>query len=216
MPKIYFYKLTCDDNGAPCVQDGLLSLAICKPMIRGTAQPEDLIFGFAANSLRPDNRLLYIARVTGKVGKGDYYVQKQFAGRGDCIYERRGSRFMRRTDALQLRPKLHHHPDDLVRDLGQYPDYPKANVLLSRDFRYFGANGSADYKSRFPRLKKAVEALGRGHRVVQHDQALWNDLMALKRQAWEETHRMVAGPPTSTPRRSDCHRSKSCAVLSDD
>ena len=213
MPKVYFYKLTCDDNGAPCVQDGLLSLAICKPMIRGNAQPEDLIFGFAANSLRRDNRLLYVARVTGRVGKGGYYVQKQFAGRDDCIYERRGSRFMRRTDALQLRPKLHPSPDDLVCDLGQYPDYPRANILLSRDFRYFGANGSADYKSRFPRLKKAVEALGRGHRVVQHDQALWHDLMALKRQAWEETRRMVVGPPTSTPRRGDS--GKSCAVLSD-
>jgi len=40
MPKIYFYKLTCDDGGAPCVQDGLLSLAICKPMIRSTAEVE--------------------------------------------------------------------------------------------------------------------------------------------------------------------------------
>jgi len=38
MARIYFYKLTTDDGGAPCVQDGLLSLAICKPMIRGTAE----------------------------------------------------------------------------------------------------------------------------------------------------------------------------------
>lgn len=38
MPKIYFYKLTADNGGAPCVQDGLLSLAICKPMIRDQEQ----------------------------------------------------------------------------------------------------------------------------------------------------------------------------------
>ena len=215
MPKIYFYKLTCDDNGAPCVHDGLLSLAICKPMIRKKAQPEDLIFGFAANSLCRDNRLLYVARVTGKVGKGGYYVQEQFAGRDDCIYERRGSCFMRRTDALQLRPKLHPSPDDLKHDLGQYPDYAKADVLLSTDFRYFGANGTAGYKSRFPRLKEAVEALGRGHRVVQHGQPPWNDLIALKRQAWKDTHQMVLGPPTSTPHRGDCHPSRPCAVLGD-
>ncbi len=86
MPKIYFYKLTCDNNGAPCVHEGLLSLAICKPMIRGPAQPEDLIFGFAAKSLRRDNRLLYVARITDKVLDGGYYVQKQFAVRDDCIY----------------------------------------------------------------------------------------------------------------------------------
>jgi len=209
MPKIYFYKLTCDDNGAPCVQDGLLSLAICKPMIRKKAQPEDLIFGFAANSLRADNRLLYIARITGKVRNGDYYVDKRFAGRPDCIYERCGSRFVQRAGAL-----YHGSPADLVHDLGGHPDYPRAHVLLSTDFRYFGARGTAEYKSRFPLIREAVERLGRGQRV-HHDQALRNDLQALRRQVWQETHRMVAGPPTSAPRRVECHRSKSCAVLSD-
>lgn len=212
MPKIYFYKLTCDNNGAPCVHEGLLSLAICKPMIRGPAQPEDLIFGFAAKSLRRDNRLLYVARITDKVLDGGYYVQKQFAVRDDCIYKRREGQFMRRNDA---RPGLHDRPDNLVRDLGKHPHYPRANVLLSRDFRYFGANGSADYKARFPRLKRAVEALGRGHRVVRPDDARYNDLMALKRQVWKDIHQMVAGPPTSTPGGGDCHRSRSCAVLDD-
>jgi hypothetical protein len=33
--RIYFYKLTADNGGAPCVEDGLLSLAICKPAIHG-------------------------------------------------------------------------------------------------------------------------------------------------------------------------------------
>jgi hypothetical protein len=37
MPKIYIYKLTSDDGGAPCVRDGILSLAICKPWIRSVA-----------------------------------------------------------------------------------------------------------------------------------------------------------------------------------
>jgi hypothetical protein len=35
--RVYFYKLVVDDGGAPCVQNGLLSLAICKPQIRKTA-----------------------------------------------------------------------------------------------------------------------------------------------------------------------------------
>ena len=93
MGHIYFYKLTVDDGGAPCVQDGLLSLAICKPMIRAGAELGDLIFGFAANSLHHDNRLIYIARVTGKVAKGDYYTDPRFARRADCIYARRGDEF---------------------------------------------------------------------------------------------------------------------------
>src|SRR5436305_125265 len=103
MPKIYFYKLTTDNDGAPCVQDCLLSLAICKPMIRTTADVGDLIFGFAANSLHSDNRLIYIARVTERVEGGGYYRQERFADRGDCIYKWDGKRFARRKGAL-------HHP----------------------------------------------------------------------------------------------------------
>lgn len=34
MQRVYIYKLTGDDGGAPCVCDGILSLAICKPAIR--------------------------------------------------------------------------------------------------------------------------------------------------------------------------------------
>ena len=56
MHNIYFYKLTADNGGAPCVRYGLLSLAICKPMIRKTAKEGDLVFGFAANSLHRYNR----------------------------------------------------------------------------------------------------------------------------------------------------------------
>jgi hypothetical protein len=72
--RIYFYKLTADNGGAPCVEDGLLSLAICKPAIRSTARCGDVIFGFAANSLHPDNRLIYIARVTEKSKDGLYFL----------------------------------------------------------------------------------------------------------------------------------------------
>lgn len=208
MARIYFYKLIADNGGAPCVQDGLLSLAICKPMIRGTAEQGDLIFGFAANSLHADNRLLYIARVTAQARHGDYYTTGRFAHRGDCIYERRGHRFAWRPGAL------HHGPRDLVHDLGEHPDYAKANVLLSNDFRYLGANGSAEYKARYPLIKDAVEALGRGHRV-HHDEPLRIQLRALMHEVWNETPSSVAGKPTSAARRGVCHRSRWCGVLGD-
>ena len=63
MARIYFYKLTADSGTAPCIQNGLLSLAICKPMVRSGANIDDFIFGFAANSLHRDNRWIYAARV---------------------------------------------------------------------------------------------------------------------------------------------------------
>ena len=48
---------------------------------------------------------------------------------------------------------------------GNIPITQKANVLLSRDFRYFCIEGKAQYKSKFPRIRRAVERLGRGARV---------------------------------------------------
>jgi len=206
MPRIYFYKLTADDGGAPCVQDGLLSLAICKPMIRITAELEDVIFGFAANSLHRDNRLIYIARIGTKVCNGDYYREKRFKNRGDCVYEWHQSHFVWRQGAL------HHGPEDLVHDLGQSPDYKKANVLLSTDFRYFGSSGTADYKSQFQLVKEAVEQLGRGHRVTNAE-PLRMELMEFKQQAWESNPNRVTGEPTGAPRYGVCHRGSSCGVL---
>ena len=206
MPSIYFYKLTADTGGAPCVQDGRLSLAICKPRIRSKAEQGDLIFGFAANSLHRDNRLIYIAQIEKNVRNGDYYRKRRFANRSDCVYESRGSRFAWRRGAL------HHGPKDLVHDLGPWPDYNKANVLLSTDFRYFGVSGTAEYKSLFPLVKTAVEQLGRGHRVT-HDERLRKQLMALKKQIWRNNSKRIAGKPTSTPRLGVCHRSRSYGVL---
>lgn len=37
--KVYLYKMIADDGGAPCVANELLSLAICKPIIRAVAEP---------------------------------------------------------------------------------------------------------------------------------------------------------------------------------
>jgi hypothetical protein len=206
MERIYFYKLTADTGGAPCVEDGLLSLAICKPMIRMTANPGNLIFGFAASSLHRDNRLLYIARVTEKVSDGDYYKKRQFAGRGDRVYEYQQGRFVWRRGAL------HHGPKDVEHDLGKPPHYRRANVLLSDDFRYFGANGTSAYKAGFPLIEKAIKNLGRGHRVRFGDD-LRGQLLGLKRQIWSETRLKMSGRPSAAPSRRVRHRSKSCGVL---
>ena len=40
MTQVYIYKLTVDDGGAPCVHDGVWTLAICKPAIRSTAEAD--------------------------------------------------------------------------------------------------------------------------------------------------------------------------------
>jgi hypothetical protein len=207
MLRIYLYKLTADSGGAPCVERGLLSLAICKPMIRCSAKCGDVIFGFAANSLRPnDNRLIYAARVTQTLSNGEYYKSSRYARRGDCIYRFRSGQCMWRRNAQ------HHGPDDLVHDLGDHPKYPRAIVLLSTDFRYFGRAASDVYKSKFPKVRDAVESLGRGLRV-RHNPALRDQLLAMKKWVWRSTRNKMTGPPTSAPSRRTCHRGRSCMVV---
>jgi Nucleotide modification associated domain 2 len=204
MNNIYFYKLTADSGGAPCVWRGLLSLAICKPMIRKMAHKNDLIFGFAANSLHKDkrNRLIYVAYVTKKAGR-EYY--KSYAKRPDSIYRLSGGRFAWKSDAA------YHGPNDLKHDLGTYPSYERASVLLSRSFRYFGRAGTDEYKYRFPRIKRAVERLGRGARV-HHNEELRRELIEMAEWIFRTTPDDFKGSPTSPPSRNVCLRGGSCGV----
>src|SRR6266480_2475513 len=142
MKTLYYYKLTVDDGGAPCVRNGRLSLAICKPMIRTRAELGSIIFGFAANSLEETNPLLYIAVVTDIARDGSYYRDRHFISRPDCIYALRDGGFKWRSGSR------YHGPAHLVHDLGPGPVYRRAQVLLSNDFRYFGSRGTTEYKSK--------------------------------------------------------------------
>ncbi|MEY9403663.1 hypothetical protein ABIF79_010038 [Bradyrhizobium japonicum] len=207
MPRVYFYKLTVDSGAAPCVKNGILSLAICKPTIRATAQVGDLIFGFAANSLYSDNRLIYAARVTQALHEGRYFVDERYASRDDCIYYLKQGRFQRRKDA-----KFHDKPTDLRHDLGDFPDYLRANVLLSNDFRYFGNAATDIYKARFPTVASAVTELGRGQRV-RLEPALRLEFEKMKNWIWIRTPQKVVGRPSNASRPGVCHRTKSCHMV---
>ncbi len=98
--RYYVYKCVVDDGGAPCVDRGLLTLTICKPYIRSTAREGDLIFAFGSNAETPMNRLVYIAVVSDRIPKGQYFTRTEYHERRDCIYERMGNaRLERRSDA---------------------------------------------------------------------------------------------------------------------
>ena len=207
MGRIYFYKLTVDAGAAPCVERGTLSLAICKPMMRSSAEVDDLIFGFAANSLDPQNRLIYAARITKKLPNGEYYEGDKFTSRHDCIYTPQLGRYVRRGDA-----KFHDKPSDLTHDLGSHPEYARANVLLSTDFRYFGVKGTDEYKSRYKLIRKAVASLGRGQRV-NLSLELREQFLAMKKWLWRKSESKVLGRPTDAPSGSSCHRTTFCGVV---
>jgi hypothetical protein len=202
IPKFYLYKMTVNNGGAPSVQNGLLSLAICKPTIRRVALKGDVIIGFAGNKLvgegYDDNSIVYAAIVSRKLD-GEYYSEKEYAGRPDCIYRRTGKRFAKKVKAM-----FHTGPDKLEHDLGAPPYYKNAAVLLSegaKNFMYFGNQCPVQYKNSFPRLRKEIERLRRGHRV-NHDPQLYAELLRLKELLWKErssfSHTPIPGKPDDT------------------
>ena len=204
VPDIYVYKMTCDNGGAPCVESGVLSLAICKPMIRRRAQKGDLVFGFGSKEL--GERLIYVAVVTEKPDRGSYYVDPKFSGRGDRIYfQDSDGNAQRRADA-----KYHRDNDQRPRDVGVR--FERAHVLLSKDFRYFGANGTTDYRSEYRRVADLVRQMGRGHRVNFHP-AVHTELLKLKDTLWRTFSTRNSGGATESDRSRLCNTSPSCAKI---
>ncbi|HTV40477.1 MAG TPA: hypothetical protein VMF08_07880 [Candidatus Sulfotelmatobacter sp.] len=193
--EIYVYKITTDNGGAPCVRSGLLSLAICKPKIRKTAGKGSFVFGFGGK--RYQERLIYIARVTGKKSGQDYYREREFVRRGDCIYRVDEGRAVRKTSA-----KYHTESDHRKKDVGFH--FENAFVLLSNDFRYLGRKGTDDYKRRFNKLRHLIENLKQGHRRY-HSAGLRNELLALKKEIWNKYHRKKIGIPMDKDRTRICN-----------
>ena len=185
-PDIFIYKVVADTGGAPCVTVDLLSLAICKPTIRKSAEKGSLIFGFGGKNY--EERLLYIARITEKPEVGDYYRTGDYAKRADCIYREVDGKAVRKRTA-----RYHVDTDHRRKDVGLH--FEHAFVLLSRDFRYFGRKGTAAYKERFPQIREMIQGLTRGHRRY-HSPALRKQLLVLQQEVWRRNRRLKIGLPT--------------------
>lgn len=172
--RTYIYKLTSDRGGAPCAPppragaDPLLSLAICKPAIRRTAQPGDRILGLTSRILEqrdgyPPLSIIYAATVTDVLDAAAYYAPRsQFRHRPDCIY-----RYDPKTGELLHtgRTGLHADPRHRRRDLGREGIFENGRILLCREFIYMGSDAFV-LDERLPRLRELASALGQGHRVI--------------------------------------------------
>jgi hypothetical protein len=191
---IYFYKMTDDSGFAPCVEGGKLTLATCKPDIRRMAVPGDVIIGFSCND--DGARLIYAARVTKRLSNGDYYRSSAYRGRLDCIYEDDGGKARHRKGV-----EVHIGREHLLRDVGDR--FENAYVLLSTDFRYFGADGPNDAAPPHPHLRRAVLACARGHRV-NHESAVRNELDRLLVWLWEESGSGGHSEPTRPLHKGGC------------
>jgi len=121
---IYSYLLVTDNGSAPCVQQNILSLAICKPRIRKSAKVGDYIIAFSSKSMKisQNAKIIYIAKITNKLKLNKYYPE--YKNRKDCIYD----------NNLTLIKNNYHNNCNIEKDInGKY-------VLISNEFIYFGNN----------------------------------------------------------------------------
>ena len=188
----YVYKVMYDSGGAPCVHDGALTLAICKPQIRRTARVGDWVYGFGGNRQQPANRLIFVGRVDERISDGDYYRLGEFADRPDAIYA------WTSDGQLRVKPNAAFHVDVSnhlrQKDIGRHPDYENANVLYSEHFRYFGHQANDDWKAGREGLARAVVNLGQGH-LVRHEGGVQRDLDSLRRMIFRKYSDRVLGHP---------------------
>jgi hypothetical protein len=196
-PKLYVYKITVDSNAAPCVHRGLLSLAICKPQIRKYAGEGSVIFGFGGRAKDYKERLIYVARITEKLDPWSYYTEPKYASRPDCIYQEVDGKAKIKSTA-----KYHADGSELKTDVGI--GFEKAYVLLSRDFRYFGANGTANYKLQLDAVRKLVEEMGRAYRTTLNEE-VYQQLIELQDCLWTSPQEKKV-PPTEPNSRRSCNR----------
>jgi hypothetical protein len=197
--RYFYYKMMVDSGGAPCVYRNILTLAICKPSIRATAQIGDWIYGFGARSTLGE-RLIYVAEVKDTIINGMYYRKKRYWARPDCIYRWSGN-------ALKWKSGSTFHIGGNKRDVG-LPPHSKARVLLSVNFRYLGESGTESYKSAYPVIARAVSRLTQGHRV-NHPKNLEEELAELRLQCWNDyPKKKKLGRPSDADRSAKCDRSE--------
>jgi len=122
-PRLYTYIVQCDTGGAPCAEESLWSLAICKPGIRKGARMGDIIVGISGGALKLSTKkkqILFISVVTKVVTMKEYAID--YRNRPDSIY----------TPDMELIPNQFHNCGNFENDM------KGKNVLLSNNFIYFG------------------------------------------------------------------------------
>lgn len=147
-PRVFSYIVARDGGYSPNPFHGVCTLACCKPKVRCSAKPGDLVLGLSGRA--DGHRLIYGMVVAEKMSFADYWRDRRFRAKrpdmaapdfrtkaGDNNYEPMPD------GSYRQRPSRHSHPDGstnhaaMERDLGPDESNP---VLIGGRFCYFGAN----------------------------------------------------------------------------
>ena len=177
MTRIFRYIHVHDAGMAPCYDDGMITLATCKPEIRKSAVPGDWVIGFMP---RPHDRGLatWAGKIASSLPHGEY--QRQHRARCDAVYRERPDGTTER-----LRPEYHPTVEEMDRDLsGPVLVFdPEVSIRL-------GAQPEL-----VPQELLHLAAAGRGHRVNDALPADEAKLEGWVRHLISTARRNIADPP---------------------
>jgi hypothetical protein len=170
-PNVFAYRMVHDDGAAPCHENGLSTLAICKAEIRNAAQPGDIIIGVVSSTLAkasigPDlhtaqeHAIVYIATVDSRMPMQEYCMA--YGDRPDAIYD-----YCSGTPVQK--PNPYHDHRNVASDL-------KGGVLLLKDTKRCISLNAVEMTLVTSGLMKTVP---RGHLTVEHVSANYNEWMAI-------------------------------------
>ena len=152
MNSIFKYVITHDGGSAPCVENGLFSLCICKPKIRRVAKPGDWVIATGSKvKVSKVPKIVFAAKITKKISMETYALENN--KRLDSIYEFDGF-------------SLIHNGSPIHNDVkAQAVDKSGVYCLLSQKFWYFGQNAIE-----FPKDLHSLYHYGRGHGKVNDEE----------------------------------------------
>ena len=175
---LFAYKLTDDTGFAPNPFHGVLTLATCKPEIRASKKPGSFVGGFTSGDLCGDKvgqeRLVFIMKITSKINYESYFIDPKFQCKkpsGDSRISKSGDNIYYKTPLgyRRIRNFFHNDANSLERDL------KSDQVLLSRDFFYFGVGAIPvdGFKINIPRGQSAQGSKTTDEKLITN---LWNYL----------------------------------------
>jgi len=142
--QVFSYKISRDYGFAPNPFHGVCTLATCKPKIRKSATPGDIIVGCGSSGNKLAGRVIYVLRVSGKCSFQEYWDTERFAAKrpafkanlsrayGDNIYHHD-------AEGRWVQERSHHSfADGTVNEDNLSTDTSSDNVLWGEEFSYFG------------------------------------------------------------------------------
>lgn len=170
----FIYIQTVDTGLAPCVYQGIWSLALCKPTIRRRASEGDVII--AVTPAKDGHSLSSWAKIERQITTEEF-AARYSKNRPDNIYEKLSTgRYARRSN---VRHRLHRSKSDIEHDLGRTNN--SAFVLIAKDFFAFGKQALElhNWIHGLPRLSEEIRKLGRSFRR-NHSEGVDKELRQLE------------------------------------